>query len=554
MSMVTLSGLKELIESISRERNLPRMAVQSAIREALLKGYERFRRAQNLERKQFDEDYFDNFDVQLDVDEEGFRVVATKTIVEEINHTDHEISLKQVQDMGGDEAQLGQEVVLDVTPEQGDFGRMAAMQTKQVLAQKLRDQQRQMVQEEFQDLEGTVLQARVLRFERQSVILAVSSGFGQPEVEAELPKREQLPNDNYRANATFKVYLKKVSQGQQRGPQLLVSRADAGLVVYLFANEVPEIEDEVVRIVAVAREANPPSRHVGPRTKIAVDTLDRDVDPVGACIGARGSRIQVVVNELRGEKIDVIRWSPDPATYIANGLSPARVDEVRLMDPETRQTHVLVADDQLSLAIGKEGQNVRLAARLTGWKIDIKDKAKYDHAAEDARFIASRAKYIQEQEVDDLQEQVDLDDEFEEVGEYEETQINDDEYQSEEDDYQSEEDDDQDDPDDQTEEDDYQAEILEAAHNKIETATKSVQDFPSEIKVALQNFIEENSEGAENLRMLLVESSLSALKQLLESLVTLSTASGTTFAIIKFIDALEEENVTLQNILTKLVL
>jgi N utilization substance protein A len=403
MSMVTLPGLKELIESISRERNLPRLAVQSSIREALLKGYERYRRAQNLERRQFDEEYFDNFEVELDIEGEGFRVLSTKTIVDEVSNTDHQISLEEVQQVAP-EAQSGDSVVLDVTPDQGEFGRMAAMQTKQVLAQKLRDQQRQMVQEEFQDLEGTVLQARVLRFERQSVILAVSSGFGQPEVEAELPKREQLPNDNYRANATFKVYLKKVSQGQQRGPQLLVSRADAGLVVYLFANEVPEIEDEVVRIVAVAREANPPSRYVGPRTKIAVDTLDRDVDPVGACIGARGSRIQVVVNELRGEKIDVIRWSPDPATYIANGLSPARVDEVRLMDPESRQTHVLVAEDQLSLAIGKEGQNVRLAARLTGWKIDIKDKAKYDYAAEDAKFVAVRAKYQPEDDENYLEE------------------------------------------------------------------------------------------------------------------------------------------------------
>ncbi|MEH1869913.1 transcription termination factor NusA [Nostoc sp.] len=411
MSMVTLPGLKELIESISRERNLPRLAVQSAIREALLKGYERYRRAQNLERKQFDEDYFENFEVELDIEEEGFRVLSTKTIVEAVNNTDHQISLDEVQQVAP-EAQLGDSVVLDVTPDQGEFGRMAAMQTKQVLAQKLRDQQRQMVQEEFQDLEGTVLQARVLRFERQSVVLAVSSGFGQPEVEAELPKREQLPNDNYRANATFKVYLKKVSQGQQRGPQLLVSRADAGLVVYLFANEVPEIEDEVVRIVAVAREANPPSRYVGPRTKIAVDTLDRDVDPVGACIGARGSRIQVVVNELRGEKIDVIRWSPDPATYIANALSPARVDEVRLMDPESRQTHVLVAEDQLSLAIGKEGQNVRLAARLTGWKIDIKDKAKYDYAGEDAKFMAVRTKYQSEQsEEDDLEYEEEFEDE-----------------------------------------------------------------------------------------------------------------------------------------------
>jgi len=390
--MVSLPGLKDLIENISRERNLPRLAVQSALREALVKGYERYRRAQNLDKRHFDEEYFDNFEVELDVEDEGFRVLATKSIVEEVSNPDHQISLQEVQEVAA-EAQLGDSVVLDVTPDQREFGRMAAMQTKQVLAQKLRDQQRQMIQEEFQDLEGTVLQARVLRFERQSVIMAVSSGFGQPEVEAELPKREQLPNDNYRANATFKVYLKKVCQGQQRGPQLIASRADAGLVVYLFANEVPEIEDEVVRIVAVAREANPPSRYVGPRTKIAVDTLERDVDPVGACIGARGSRIQVVVNELRGEKIDVIRWSPDPATYIANALSPARVDEVRLMDPETRQTHVLVAEDQLSLAIGKEGQNVRLAARLTGWKIDIKDRAKYDREAEDAKFAAAAAQY-----------------------------------------------------------------------------------------------------------------------------------------------------------------
>lgn len=391
MTMVSLPGLKDLVENISRERNLPKHAVKEALREALLKGYERYKRTQNLDRRHFDDDYFDNLEVELDVEEEGFRVLATKNIVEKVSNPDHEIALDEVKEVV-DEAQLGDTVVLDVTPDQGEFGRMAAIQTKQVLSQKLRDQQRKMIQEEFQDLEGTVLQARVLRFERQSVILAVSSNFGQPEVEAELPKREQLPNDNYRANATFKVFLKKVREGPQRGPQLLVSRASAGLVVYLFANEVPEIEDEVVRIVAVAREANPPSRSLGPRTKIAVDTLERDVDPVGACIGARGSRIQVVVNELRGEKIDVIRWSPDPANYIENSLSPARVQEVRLVNPEGRQAHVLVAEDQLSLAIGKEGQNVRLAARLTGWKIDIKDAAKYDAAAEDRKIAEAVAK------------------------------------------------------------------------------------------------------------------------------------------------------------------
>jgi transcription termination/antitermination protein NusA len=399
MSMVTLPGLQEMIDGISRERNLPKHAVQAALREALLKGYERYRRTHRPDHTIFDEDYFNNFEVELDVEDEGFRVLATKTIVEEVSNPDHQIALQEVQEVAA-EAQLGDTVVLDVTPDQTEFGRMAAIQTKQVLAQKLRDQQRKLVQEEFQDLEGTVLQARVLRFERQSVIMAVSSGFGQPEVEAELLKRDQLPNDNYRANATFKVLLKKVSEGSHRGPQLLVSRADAGLVVYLFANEVPEIEDEVVRIVAVAREANPPSRSVGPRTKIAVDTLERDVDPVGACIGARGSRIQVVVNELRGEKIDVIRWSPDPATYIANALSPARVEEVRLINPEERQAHILVPEDQLSLAIGKEGQNVRLAARLTGWKIDIKDSAKYDYEAETRKMeaLAEERRRLQEEE------------------------------------------------------------------------------------------------------------------------------------------------------------
>lgn len=387
MSMVTLPGLQDMIDNISRERNLPKHAVQAALREALLKGYERYRRTHRPDHQSFDDEYFNNFEVELDVEDEGFRVLATKTIVESVDNPDHQIALEEVREVAS-EAQLGDTVVLDVTPDQGEFGRMAAIQTKQVLAQKLRDQQRKLIQEEFQELEGTVLQARVLRFERQSVIMAVSSGFGQPEVEAELPKRDQLPNDNYRANATFRVYLKKVLEGSHRGPQLLVSRSDAGLVVDLFATEVPEIEDEIVRIVAVAREANPPSRSVGPRTKIAVDTLERDVDPVGACIGARGSRIQVVVNELRGEKIDVIRWSPDPATYIANALSPAKVDEVRLMNPEERQAHVLVPEDQLSLAIGKEGQNVRLAARLTGWKIDIKDSAKYDYEAETRKMEA----------------------------------------------------------------------------------------------------------------------------------------------------------------------
>ena len=382
MSLANLSGLKMLIEEISELHNLPKSSVQDALREALLKGYERYRRSQvSHNRQEFPEDYFTNFEVQLDIEEEGFRILATKNIVESVENEDHQISLEQVREVE-QEAQLGDEVVSDVTPEKKDFGRMAAIQTKQILQQKLRDLQRAMIQSEFKELEGTVLSGKVQRFERQSVIMTVQSAYGQPEVEAELPKREQIPSDNYRANAAFKVYMKKVREGSHRGPQLIVSRADAGLVVYLFANEVPEIEEGIVRIVAISREANPTSRYVTARAKIAVDTLERDVDPVGACIGARGSRIQAVVNELRGEKIDVIRWSPDPATYIANSLSPAKIDGVILTNAEERQAVVLVAQDQQSLAIGKEGQNVRLAARLTGWKIDIKDTAKYKEEQE----------------------------------------------------------------------------------------------------------------------------------------------------------------------------
>jgi N utilization substance protein A len=392
MSLLNLPGLGQMVEVISKERNLPKHAVQNALREALLKGYERFRKTYRSDGINFEEEHFNNFDVELDLEGEGFRVLATKTIVDEVGDADHEIGLFEVREVAP-EAQAGGTVVVDVTPEQGDFGRMAAIQTKQVLAQKLRDQQRKIIQEEFQDIEGTVLQGRVLRFETTSVIVSVSSGFGQPEAEAELPKREQLAGERpYRPNMTLKVYLKKVFEGSRRGPQLLVSRADAGLVV------------------AVAREANPPSPAVGPRTKIAVDTLERDVDPVGACIGARGARIQAVVAELRGEKIDVIRWSPDPSTYIANSLSPARIHEVRLINANERIAHVIVPEDQLSLAIGKEGQNVRLAARLTGWKIDIKNLSKYDYEDEDRKAqesIARSAPILEQSNLDDEENEYD---------------------------------------------------------------------------------------------------------------------------------------------------
>jgi N utilization substance protein A len=387
MSIVKLPGLKLLINEICQSHNLPQTTVEDALREALFKGYERYRRSKKNSMDGFSLDYFDNFRVELDLEEEGFRVVAIKIVTEEVTDEDHHIALEEVQEKFDAEIPLGSEVLLDVTPEQKDFGRMAAVQTKQVLQQKLKEEQRLMIQNEFKELEGTVLPAKVLRFERQSVIMTLQSAYGRPEVEAELPPYEQMNSDNYRANATFKVYLKKVREGTYRGPQLIVSRADAGLVVYLFANEVPEIEDEIIDIVAISREANPnvspdgssskSATKITARTKMAVDTSDPDVDPVGACIGARGSRIQAVVNELKGEKIDVIRYSENPAEYIKNALSPAKIDEVILTNEEEKESLVIVPDNQFSLAIGTKGQNVRLAARLTGWKIDIKKTSEY---------------------------------------------------------------------------------------------------------------------------------------------------------------------------------
>ncbi|NCS84459.1 MAG: transcription termination/antitermination protein NusA, partial [Cyanobacteria bacterium] len=266
MSIVKLPGLKMLIEEISKSNNLPENLVKEALREALFKGYERFRRAKQATTNQtFPDDYFDNFRLELDVEEEGFRVLALKMVTDSVEDIDHQIALGEVREFN-EEVQSGNEVLVDVTPEQKDFGRMAAMQTKQVLQQKLKDLQRGIIQSEFKELEGTVLPAKVLRFERQSVIMTLQSAYGRPEVEAELPHHEQIASDNYRANASFKVYLKKVREGSQRGPQLLVSRADAGLVVYLFDNEVPEFEEGIVRIVAIAREANPNNRSINART------------------------------------------------------------------------------------------------------------------------------------------------------------------------------------------------------------------------------------------------------------------------------------------------
>ena len=371
MSMVSLPGLRAIIDSMSRERNLPQSIVQDALREALLKGYERYRRLQSLNDPHFKEDYFHNFLVELDLEAEGFRVLATKTVVEKVTNPDSEVALKGVP-VHLAQAQLGDSVVVDVTPEQGEFGRLAALQTKQVLTQKLQEEQCRLIKEQFQELRGTVLPARVVRLDRKGIVMGISSGLGEPEVEAELPNYEKLHQDNYQVDAVFKVYLKKVYETPRSGPQLRVSRATTGLVVGILTGAVPEIQQEIVQIVSVVRDSVPSFETVASRSKIAVDSQHPDLDPVAACMGERGERLQAVVSELRGEKIELVRWSDDPATFIASALTPAKVKEVRILDPSECLAEAIVPADQLALALGPEEQNVKLAARLTGWTIEVK--------------------------------------------------------------------------------------------------------------------------------------------------------------------------------------
>ena len=270
------------------------------------------------------------------------------------------------------EAEDGETLVMEVRSEgevkvTDDFkGRIGAQTAKQVIFQKLRDAEREMTYEEFAGREGDVVTGIVQQQERRYTLLDLGK------VEALLPQGEQVPSEPLRHGERLKAFITEVRRGT-KGPQIVVSRTHPGLLKALFAMEVPEIEEGIVEIMAVAREP-------GHRSKIAVASNEPAVDPVGACVGPKGSRVRMVVNELRGEKIDVVPWSDESATFVANALQPAKVKEVTV-DPETQTALVIVPDYQLSLAIGREGQNARLAARLTGWRIDIKSETQASEPA-----------------------------------------------------------------------------------------------------------------------------------------------------------------------------
>ncbi|WAH35369.1 transcription termination factor NusA [Alicyclobacillus dauci] len=335
----------EALEQLAREKGIDKEVLLEAIEAALISGYKRnFNSAANVR-------------VDIHRDNGEVRVFARKTVVEEPEDTRLEISLDAARDMSPS-YHVGDVVEIEVTPR--DFGRIAAQTAKQVVTQRIREAERSVIYGKFVDREEEVVSGIVQRIDPRVAYIDLG------ETEAILPLSEQMPTDHLHMGDRIKVFIARVER-TTKGPQIVVSRSHPGLLKRLFELEVPEIYEGVVEIKAVSREA-------GYRSKIAVHSRNPEVDPIGACVGTRGARVQSVVNELNGEKIDIIEWSEDPAQFVAHALSPSKVVEVQI-DEEGKIARTIVPDYQLSLAIGKEGQNARLAARLTGWKIDIKSES-----------------------------------------------------------------------------------------------------------------------------------------------------------------------------------
>jgi N utilization substance protein A len=347
------SEMLEALQHVSDEKGIPVETLVATIEGALVSSYKKAFGGVGAVR------------VEANFETNDFRVFAQKLVVQRALNPNTEIAWKDAQaDNPG--LNLGDSVETEVTP--AGFGRIAAQTAKQVLLQKLKEAEREQVVSEYRDKEGQMFRGTVQRVEHGNVILAIGKA------EAVLPRREQVGGETYRFGDQLFVYVTDVRQSF-RGPSITVSRTHPGLVRQLFTLEVPEISDGIVELKNVSREA-------GQRTKIAVYAENPDVDPVGACVGPRGTRVGRVVDELGREKVDIVRWNEDPVAYISNALSPAQISKVILKEdptpgPAIGTATVIVSEDQQSLAIGKQGQNVRLAARLTGWRIDIRTEKQY---------------------------------------------------------------------------------------------------------------------------------------------------------------------------------
>lgn len=342
--------LMQAFEELGKEKGIAPEILFDAIEAALISAYKRnFGSAQNVR-------------VSLDRITGEIHVFARKIVVTELTEQHLEVSLAEAKEI--DPRYEENDIIeIEVTPK--DFGRIAAQTAKQVVVQRIREAERGIIYDEFSNRESDILTGIVQRIEQKNVFIDLGKA------EAILAPTEQIPFEQYKHGDRVKSYIIEVKK-TTKGPQILVSRTHPGLLKRLFELEVPEIQDGIVEIKSVAREP-------GMRSKIAVYSRDEDIDPVGACVGHKGMRVQTIVDELKGEKIDIVKWSPDPVKYIANSLSPAKVVSVEVNEIE-KISKVIVPDFQLSLAIGKEGQNARLAAKLTGWKIDIKSESQASQA------------------------------------------------------------------------------------------------------------------------------------------------------------------------------
>jgi transcription termination/antitermination protein NusA len=339
------SSIAQNIEALCQEQGIERDLVIEAMKEAV----------RAAAKKQFRS----GEDIQVDWNPEtGIELSASKVVVDEVADAATELSIEEARELAGDEVELGDALLLPLPME--ELGRIAAQTAKQILFQKVRDAVRSNVYEQYIDKIGDLVNGYVKRFERGNIIVDLGN------LEAILPRSQQSRGEQWNQGERIRVVINNVSK-ESKGPQVEVSRTSPELLLRLFEMEVPEIYDGTVVIKSAVREP-------GERAKIAVMSNERDVDPVGACVGMKGSRVQAIIRELRGEKIDIIEWSDEPSVFAANALSPAKVNQVRITDIENRQMEVIVNEDQLSLAIGKRGQNVRLATKLVGWNIDIRSE------------------------------------------------------------------------------------------------------------------------------------------------------------------------------------
>src|SRR5512139_703622 len=341
------SNLNYVIDQVGKDKGIDRKVIIEALEQAVL----------TASRKK----YGHQGEIEVHYNEEAGEVelFQFKQVVEEVTNPSEESSLKEARDLDN-EGQIGDSLGVKLNT---DFGRIGAQTAKQVIIQKVRDAERENVFNEFKDRKGDLVSGSVQRMEKGNLYISIGRA------EAVLLSKEQIPGESYRQGERLRAYILDV-QKSSKGPQMFLSRTHPGFLVKLFEMEVPEISEGVIKIISAAREP-------GERAKISVYSSNRDVDPVGACVGMKGSRVQNVVQELRGERIDIISWSQDQAKYVCNALAPAKISRVYI-DEENRHMEVVVADDQLSLAIGKKGQNVRLASKLTGWKIDIKSESRME--------------------------------------------------------------------------------------------------------------------------------------------------------------------------------